>query len=114
MYLAEIWRYPVKSMKGESLERARLELDGIEGDRLVQVRNARGKIVTARTRPGLLGHQATLGPDGVPQVDGRPWTEPAVLRDVQEAAGPGSTLARDAGLGRFDILPLLVATDGAI
>jgi uncharacterized protein YcbX len=33
---------------------------------------------------------------------------------VQAIAGPGSTLTLDDGLDRFDILPLLVATDGAI
>ena len=36
----EIWRYPVKSMAGESLEDRRLYGAGISGDRIVQVRNA--------------------------------------------------------------------------
>ncbi len=114
MFLAQIWRYPVKSMKGESLQQAQVTLDGIEGDRIVQVRNPSGRIVTARTRPGLLGHQATLGSDGQPLVDGRPWTAPEVRRDVEAAAGPGSELKLDLTEDRFDVLPLLVATDGAI
>ena len=101
-------------MKGESLESAQIGLDGIAGDRIVQVRNSAGRIVTARTRPALLGHQATLGPGGEPLVDGRPWTAPEVARDVEAAAGSGYFLALDDGPGRFDILPLLVATDGAI
>jgi hypothetical protein len=33
---------------------------------------------------------------------------------VQRAAGPGARIVRAAGPERFDILPLLVATDGAI
>jgi hypothetical protein len=33
---------------------------------------------------------------------------------VQAVAGPGSTLTLEDGLRRFDVLPLLVATDGAI
>jgi uncharacterized protein YcbX len=114
MFLAQIWRYPVKSMKGEPLEHAQIGIEGIEGDRIVQVRNSRGGIVTARTRPALLRHQGTLGPDGAPRVDGRMWTASEVTRDVEAAAGPGSTLALDYGAGRFDVLPLLVATDGAI
>ena len=114
MLLAQIWRYPVKSMKGEPMEHAYLGLDGIEGDRVIQVRNSAGKIVTARTRPALLGHRGTLGPDGAPRVDGRPWTGLDVLRDVEAAAGPGSSLTLDHDAGRFDVLPLLVATDGAI
>jgi len=61
----------------------------------------------------LLGHRGTTGPDGEPLVDGRPWKSADVARDV-EAAAPGSRLVRSDEPGRFDILPLLVATDGAI
>jgi MOSC domain-containing protein len=114
MYLSQIWRYPVKSMKGEPLQDAQIGLDGIEGDRIVQVRTAGGKIVSARTRPELLRHQATLGPNGEPLVDGRAWTDPEVDRDVKAAAGPGTSLVLNEGPERFDIRPLLVATDGAI
>ena len=47
-------------------------------------------------------------------MDGRPWNSPEVKRDLEAAAGPGARLSRDEGLHRFDILPLLVATDGAV
>ena len=114
MWIHEIWRYPVKSMAGERLQRARLTPAGIEGDRIVQVVDARGRIVNARTRPQLLGFKATLDGDGEPRIDGRPWTDPAILAAVQRVAGPGARLIRDESLTRFDILPLLVATDGAI
>jgi uncharacterized protein YcbX len=114
MWIAELWRYPVKSMAGEALARVELDAGGFAGDRLVQVRDARGRTVTARSRPRLLGHRATLGPDGEPLVDGRAWTAPEVARDVETAAGPGTRLVRHDGPERFDVLPLLVATDGAI
>jgi len=114
MWIAELWRYPVKSMAGERLERAEVSEHGIAGDRIVQVRDAPGRIVTARTRPRLLGHRAVLGSDGEPRVDGRPWTSPEVAAAVERAAGPGTRLERHEGPDRFDILPLLVATDGAI
>jgi len=114
VFVAELWRYPVKSMGGERLETADLLEDGIRGDRRVHVRNGRGRIVTARSRPMLLAHRATLAPDGEPLVDGRPWESAAVARDVEAAAGPGSRLARAEASGRFDVLPLLVATDGAV
>lgn len=114
MFLAQIWRYPVKSMKGESVQHANLGSDGIEGDRIVQVRNATGKIATARTKPALLRHHGTLGPDATLLIDGRAWTSADVLKDVQAAAGAGSFLTLEYGAGRFDVLPLLVATDGAI
>lgn len=121
MHLAEIWRYPVKSMAGERLQEARLGRDGVEGDRRVQVRlgdmdsEAGERIVTARSRPQLLGHRATLGPDGEPLVDGRAWRAASVAADVERAAGAGARLElSDEVQLRYDILPLLVATDGAI
>ena len=114
MYVAEIWRYPVKSMAGEQLQTARLTEAGIDGDRLIQVRNAHGRTITSRTHPALLGHRGTLDERGNPLIGGQPWTEPKVLVAVQQIAGPGAQLVRDDSLDRFDILPLLVATDGAV
>ena len=114
MFVAEIWRYPVKSMAGEQLQSAQLSPSGIDGDRVVQVRNAHGRTITSRTHPGLLGHRGTLDGQGNPLVDGLPWTDPTILAAVQKIAGPGSRLVRDDSLDRFDILPLLVATDGSI
>jgi uncharacterized protein len=114
MHLAEIWRYPVKSMAGERLERADLTLDGIAGDRVLLVRDARGRVVTARTRPLLLGHRALLEADGEPSVDGKSWHSPRIAQAVEAAAGQGARLVRSDPENRFDVLPLLVATDGAI
>jgi uncharacterized protein YcbX len=114
MWLAEIWRYPVKSMAGERLPGVALTREGLPGDRVVQVHDDRGYVVTSRSRPRLLLHRGSLGTDGQPLVDGRPWPDPGVAGDVAAAAGEGAHLVRDDELDRFDILPLLVATDGAI
>ena len=114
MYLAELWRYPVKSMAGERLEAAELLPDGIYGDRQVQVYDERGRVLTARTRPGLLGLRATLGEDGLPLVDSLPWIAPEVAAAVRAAAGANAHLMRNEEPSRFDVLPLLVATDGAL
>lgn len=114
MYVREIWRYPVKSMAGERLARASLSPLGIEGDRVVLVAGPNGRVITARTHPALLGHKAATGPDGVPLVDGRPWTDPGVITDVRKIAGPRAELVHDETADRFDVLPLLVATDGAV
>src|SRR4051812_16532302 len=114
MRLSELWRYPVKSLGGETLSQAEIGFDGIAGDRLVRVEDQRGHVVTARSRPRLLLHRATLGKDGEPLVDGRPWTSREVAQDVVDAAGAGTRLVRYEGPERFDVLPLLVATDGAI
>ncbi|MBI3209732.1 MAG: MOSC N-terminal beta barrel domain-containing protein [Candidatus Solibacter usitatus] len=114
MYVKEIWRYPVKSMAGEPLDVAHLSAVGLAGDRLVQVYDGQGRVVTARSHPGLLGRRATLDPRGEPLVDGRSWIDPTVLAEVRQIAGPQARLMRNESSERFDVLPLLVATDGAI
>ena len=114
MHVAELWRYPVKSLAGERLEQAEIRPDGMVGDRLVQVYDARGHVVTARKHPDLLGHRGTLGPDGEPRIDGWPWASPEAAAAIAQAVGWKDRLERFTGEERFDILPLLVATDGAI
>lgn len=114
MHVAELWRYPVKSLAGERLEHAEIRQDGVVGDRLVQVYDARGHVVTARKHPDLLGHRGTLGPDGEPCVDGWPWSSTEAADLIAHAVGWKARLERFTGEERFDILPLLVATDGAI
>src|SRR5262245_53393981 len=100
MFLKEIWRYPVKSMAGQHLDAAALSSTGSPGDRIVQVRTPNERVVTSRSRPRLLGHHATLGENGEPLVDGRPWNDPGVARDVAAAAGDGAKLVRFEGLER--------------
>jgi uncharacterized protein YcbX len=114
MRVAELWRYPVKSMAGERLEAAQIGLNGFPGDRVVHAENRRGRLITARSHPALLGFHARLGPDGEPLVDGHVWTDPEVATAVESAVGAGTHLVRYDGVERFDVLPLLVATDGAI
>ena len=116
MHIRELWRYPVKSMRGERISEAVLERSGIEGDRNIVVVSATGdRIITARTHPGLLGLQATVAPAGETLIAGLPWNSPEALAITRRAAGEAVHLI-DAGTRteRFDVLPLLVATDGAI
>lgn len=108
-----LWRYPVKSLAGESIASAVLTAGGIPGDRIVHVRGPEG-VRTSRRQHRMLGLHGTLGPDGAPRVDGHRWDSPDALRLVREAAGEDASLAAYDGVERFDILPLLVATDGAV
>lgn len=114
MTVTAIWRYPVKSMAGEPLQSAELTETGLVGDRVVQVFDRHGQVVTARRFPRLLRHRGTLGSDGEPLVDGLPWRSREVGLAVEAAVGPGARLVRSEGPERFDILPLLVCTDGAV
>jgi len=108
-----LWRYPVKTLAGEPLQAARLTPAGIPGDRIVHVRGPEG-VRTSRRQYRLLGLHGTLGPDGQPLVDGHPWQSAEALALVKEAAGEDAWLEAYDGLERFDVLPLLVATDGAV
>jgi len=112
MRVAELWRYPVKSLRGEQLAQAELLADGILGDRLVHVRAPEGRTITSRTKPGLLGLAGTLGADGVPLIENRPWNHPLSIAAVEAAAGAGATLVLADGPERFDVLPLSILTDG--
>jgi MOSC domain-containing protein len=114
MKVTNIWRYPVKTMAGEMMQRGRVGPLGIDGDRVVHVEDAHGRVITSRTYPRFLGHKGSLGTDGEPRVDGRPWNSPEVAAEVVDIVGPGAKLVRYDGAERFDVLPLLVATDGAI
>src|SRR5882672_6889928 len=100
MNIAEIWRYPVKTMAGERLQRVQVGPLGIEGDRVVHVEDANGRVITARTRPRFLGHKGSLGPDGEPLVDGRPWRSPEVAAEVVDIVGPRARLMRHDGVER--------------
>ncbi|WP_436771757.1 MOSC domain-containing protein [Yinghuangia sp. YIM S09857] len=73
--VSALWRYPVKSMIGEPLELARLDPDGVRGDRIWAVRDEDGDFIAdARRNPVLLGlHPRYLRPvsaaDPVPPVE---------------------------------------------
>jgi uncharacterized protein YcbX len=114
MYRVEaLWRYPVKSLAGEQIQEAMLTANGIPGDRVVHVRGPEG-VRTSRRQHRMLGLHGTLGADGMPLVDGHPWDSPEALEAVKGAAGKDAWLEAYDGVERFDVLPLLVATDGAV
>jgi hypothetical protein len=83
------------------------------GDRIVRVRGPEG-VRTSRRQYRLLGLHGTLDPHGRPLIDGHPWESDEARALVRTAAGADAWLEAFEGLDRFDILPLLVATDGAV
>lgn len=115
MHVAELWVYPVKSLRGQQLQRTEITADGVPGDRRVQVRDGDDRLVTARTRHRLLGLDATLGVDGEALIDGLPWRAPQAREKVRAVvADDAAALVEMDGRARFDDTPLLVATDGAV
>jgi len=113
LYVAGLWRYPVKTLAGERLPMTTLTADGMPFDRIVQVYGPEG-VLTSRKHYRLLGLRGTLGDDGRPLVNGHPWDSPEALALVKRAAGDDAWLEAYAGPDRIDVLPLLVATDGAV
>lgn len=111
--LGQLWRYPVKSMAGERMVRATLTELGVPGDRLVWVRGPEG-VRTARRQYKLLGLRGTLSPEGDVLVNDHAWDSAEAAELVREAAGDDAWLERAPAGHQFDILPLLVATDGAV
>lgn len=76
MRVAEIWRYPVKSMGGERLEAVEVTPNGIDGDRGWGVFDpATGLVLTARREPSLLFLSAVYRPDGRPAISCDDGTE---------------------------------------
>jgi uncharacterized protein YcbX len=92
-HVAAIWRYPVKSLQGESLAAGELDGDGLRGDRGWGIRDAlTGRILTGRRQPQLLLAGATLAEDGQPDI---------VLPDgtLLHGAGPATDAALSDWLG---------------
>lgn len=80
MRVVRLWRYPVKSMGGESLDRVDVGPDGVDGDRRWGVLDDEtGRVLTARREPRLLlasarhlgpGRVVIILPDGTETDDG--------------------------------------------
>ena len=91
MRLAQITRYPVKSLQGEALDVAEIERDGLGGDRGWGIRDeTTGKVLTGRRAPELLFASASLAPHGVPVI---------TLPSGVECHGPGAET--DAALSEW-------------
>jgi uncharacterized protein YcbX len=103
--VAEIHRYPVKSMLGERLESVVVGEDGLRGDRSWATRDeGRGGIEGGRKLPGLMGCTARFpgplaegGPRPVPEIELPDGTrlaagDPEAARRLSELTGRTLTL----------------------
>jgi uncharacterized protein len=112
--VAEIWRYPVKSMAGERLESCAIAETGLEGDRrwaLVDGQpNRAGKPLTAREAEQLLTYRPRLTENGVQVVTPRGETrrlDDQLVADLAAETSRPLTLREGAGLN-YDDSPVLV------
>ncbi len=139
--VARLWRYPVKSLRGERLDRVAVGPAGLPGDRAFALRDARdGRILSAKRTVGLLALRAAYpeGPERPAVIvlgDGRQVrTDAPDASDVLSGAldravrlcGPSDTtpdrhvewdeeMTFDAPPGAFvDLAPLHVLTSASL
>ena len=112
--VAEIWRYPVKSMAGEKLDSAELTDAGLDGDRrwaLVDgTQNRAGKVLTIRQDERLMTYRARMKGDGVevvtPEGQTRDLDDELVSGIAHQNGRPLSL--RDLAGANYDDSPVLV------
>jgi uncharacterized protein YcbX len=115
--VAQLWRYPVKSMQGEQVERLELGPDGAVGDRrLAVVDPAAGKVLSAKRHAALLDASARIDASGdvvltLPDGSEHAAADPAVHgalsawldREVRlEAPDPDAVLPYEVHTGLSD------------
>ena len=91
LHVADLWRYPVKSLLGERLSTLSVVADGVADDRMWGIQDCNdGRILTARREPRLLFAASRVGPDGLPTI---------TLPDAKEISGLGA--ATDTALSSW-------------
>ncbi|MBX2799635.1 MAG: MOSC domain-containing protein [Myxococcales bacterium] len=111
MRVRALWRYPVKSLAGESVSGVELDGRGVVGDRLFALRDEEGKLGSGKTTrrfsamPGLLDLRTRVTEPGVAvRIDGR-WVgvgDEAVHTALSAYVGRPVTVAREAEVSHFD------------
>jgi uncharacterized protein YcbX len=88
MRVAELWRYPVKSLLGEQLDSVRVTADGFEGDRRFAIYDLEtGFGLTARRVPEMLFASARLREDGSAEITLRDGSSPSSNGDLSDWLG---------------------------
>jgi len=101
MRVAELWRYPVKSLQGERLDQAQITAHGIVGDRqwgIVDLHT--GFVLTCRREPRLLEAYARLDGDGGVEIELPGGQVTARDEDLSEWLGRRVELWRPSVHGR--------------
>lgn len=119
-----LWRYPVKSMLGESCNSLVINRRGVVGDRLFAIRNTKGKFGSGKnTRrfrhiDGLLALQSSYK-ENVPVVefsDGQivRGDEPNIHTVLSQTLEQPVTLAKENRISHFDDSPIHIITTASL
>ncbi len=123
-YVAELWRYPVKSMLGESVEAVEIETRGLVGDRLFALRDSAGKFGSGKTTrrfrriPGLFSYRAatttTVPVVTTPDGDELPVGSAELDQLLSSKYGEPLTIVREADISHFDAGPVHLLTTASL
>ena len=122
--MARLWRYPVKSMRGELCDTVDVNVRGVEGDRLFTLRDSNGKFGSGKnTRrfrriDGLFEFHAVyegsvpviLFPHGQPLRANRADIHSA----LSDTLGQPVTLQQEANISHLDAGPVHLLTTAAL
>jgi uncharacterized protein YcbX len=119
--VADLMRFPVKSLGGERLRRAFFGPFGLIGDRRHAVADREGQLLTARRVPAMLGYRAratdrdTGEGAEVETPAGRRLTcdDPALAAELSEVVGRAVSVEHSP-LGAFDAAPVHLVTDASV
>lgn len=123
--VAELWRYPVKSLGGEQISEAPCSRRGIEGDRRWAVRGADGKLGSGKTTrrfrrmPGLLSMSSFLDDAGrawvrLPGGDVGRVDDSAISAAVGAVVDEHVDLVEEASVSHFDDAPLHLLSSASL
>jgi uncharacterized protein YcbX len=122
--IAGLWRYPIKSLDGESRAELAIEERGAELDRLWALVGPEGAVASGKTTrrfrkvPGLLRHSSRMDGDAptIKLIDGREARvgTTGAERLVREIAGPGWSIQREGSVSHFDAAPLHLITNATL
>jgi uncharacterized protein YcbX len=124
MRVTQLWRYPVKSMRGEALTSTRFARGGIPFDRRFAWiddspdSTRRGKPLTATLHPALLGYGASVSDSSiVVEVPGGPVmdvTKPGIEALLASLTGRRLVLREDSSGANHDDADVLVINEASV
>jgi len=122
--VAELWRYPVKSMAGELCESFRCSVRGVDGDRLFAIRDSLGKFGSGKNTRRFrkidnLLEFASHYVNGVVQVrfpQGAVYSgdAPEIHSALTVALGQPVELVREADISHLDAEPVHIVTSASL
>ena len=122
--VAALWRYPVKSMGGETLQSLTVDTRGALGDRVLALRDGDGKLGSGkaskrfRAIEGLLDFAVEMreGAVVIRFPDGRVLSaeDPAIDAALSAACGIDVRLVRETNAPHHDSAPLHILSEGSL